>query len=180
MLQMKSYTEENKNIKEIQDEVKKYVKKAESNNRIVEKDKKKCLLREIKFSNIYSYGENNTINLEKNKIIGMCGKNKSGKTAVLIAMLFTAYGPNSMPMKNKYAKKALVNVNKTSCRGKIVFNINKDEHVIIRKYTSEQKDKKDKHEVTYKKNNKDVTEGTVTNTDKKIIKDIGGYESFMS
>jgi DNA repair exonuclease SbcCD ATPase subunit/DNA repair exonuclease SbcCD nuclease subunit len=51
-------------------------------------------IKNVKWSNLFSYGDNVELNLEKDagKIVGIFGKNKTGKSSVIDAICFSIYG----------------------------------------------------------------------------------------
>ena len=73
--------------------------------------KLKCL----EWDNLFNYGESNKINFEAlDGIVGILGKNFSGKSSVIDSLLYTVYNTTS---KNNRKNLNLINQNEEWCRG---------------------------------------------------------------
>ena len=76
-------------------------------------------LTHFEFDNLFNYGENNSVNFEElNGITGIFGKNYSGKSSIIDAVLWTLFNTTS---KNERKNLNVINQNKDSCRGKITI-----------------------------------------------------------
>ena len=145
----------------------------------------------IKFewSNLFNYGEGNSVDFANiNGITGIFGKNFSGKSSIIDAILFTVFNTTS---KNERKNANVVNQNRNSGEGKITIAVNEKIYTIHRKV--EKYEKKSKGEVSIEaKTHLDfsmyntVTEetkslnGTTRNqTDANIRKQFGTVEDFL-
>ena len=143
----------------------------------------------LEWDNLFNYGEKNKINFDKlNGIVGIFGKNYSGKSSVVDALLYTLYNSTS---KNNRKNLHLINQNKDSCRGKIEISINDKIYIIER--TSEKYEKTLHGETTmeaktdvnfFRKCNISGEEESLNgmsrnDTDKNIRKIFGTYEDFL-
>ncbi len=146
-------------------------------------------LREIEWDNLFNYGESNRISFENiNGIIGIFGKNYSGKSSVIDTILYTIFNSTS---KNERKNLNIINQNKQSCRGKVFLSIGEDDYTIER--TSEKYIKRLKGEETVEAktdldfsvtNNvtgetKSLNGLTRNETDKNIRKHFGTVEDFL-
>lgn len=99
-----------------------------------------CIVRNVKwsiksleFSNLFRYGENNSINFsELNGLVGMFGRNRIGKSSAIGAMMYALYNTTDRgPIKGAH----IINKNKNFCSAKMVINIDGIDYVIIRETT---------------------------------------------
>ena len=96
------------------------------------------------WSNLFNYGEGNSIDFRNiNGITGIFGKNFSGKSSIIDAILFTIFNTTS---KNERKNVNVVNQNREWGEGKVVINIGKKVYTIHRKV--EKYEKKSKGETT--------------------------------
>ena len=78
-------------------------------------------LRSFGFDNLFNYGENNNINFEElSGIVGVFGKNFSGKSSVIDAVLWTMFNSTS---KNERKNINVINQNKDCAAGQIEIEI---------------------------------------------------------
>lgn len=85
----------------------------------------------FEWSNLFNYGEKNSIDFRKiNGITGIFGKNFSGKSSIIDAVLFTIFNTTS---KNERKNVNVVNQNKNWGEGKIVIKISNKTYTIHRK-----------------------------------------------
>ena len=78
-------------------------------------------LTHFEFDNLFNYGEGNSVNFEElNGITGIFGKNYSGKSSIIDAVLWTLFNTTS---KNERKNLNVINQNKESCRGKITITV---------------------------------------------------------
>jgi DNA repair exonuclease SbcCD nuclease subunit len=97
----------------------------------------------IKFewSNLFNYGEKNSIDFRNtNGIIGIFGKNFSGKSSIIDAILFTLFNTTS---KNERKNLNVVNQNKDWGEGKLTIQIDSNHYTIHRKLIKHIKNGKD-------------------------------------
>tara|TARA_R100000951_G_scaffold87357_1_gene75091 strand:- start:1804 stop:4911 length:3108 start_codon:yes stop_codon:yes gene_type:complete len=101
-------------------------------------------LKTFKWNNLFNYGEDNNINFNKlSGIIGIFGKNFSGKSSVIDAALYTMYNTTS---KNERKNLNIINQNMQCGSGYIEIEVGTDLYKIER--TSEKYIKKLKGEET--------------------------------
>jgi DNA repair exonuclease SbcCD ATPase subunit/DNA repair exonuclease SbcCD nuclease subunit len=146
-------------------------------------------LNKFEWDNLFNYGENNCINFERlNGTVGIFGKNFSGKSSIIDALLFTIFNSTS---KNERKNYNVINQNKESCKGSVEFQIGDNVYVIERE--SEKYVKKLKGEETQEaktKTNFEMTNNitldveslngmTRNGTDKIIRKTCGTLEDFL-
>ena len=90
-------------------------------------------LTKFEWSNLFNYGENNSIDFQNiNGITGIFGKNFSGKSSVIDAILFTMFNTTS---KNERKNVNVVNQNREWGEGKLVISIDEKTYTIHRKVT---------------------------------------------
>ena len=90
-------------------------------------------LTKFEWSNLFNYGENNSIDFQNiNGITGIFGKNFSGKSSVIDAILFTMFNTTS---KNERKNVNVVNQNREWGEGKLVIAIDDKTYTIHRKVT---------------------------------------------
>ena len=93
-------------------------------------------LNNFEFDNLFNYGESNSVNFEElNGIIGIFGKNFSGKSSIIDAALWTMFNSTS---KNERKNLNVINQNKEYGSGKIEISVGDRVYTIERrsdKYT---------------------------------------------
>ena len=88
-------------------------------------------LRSMQWSNLFNYGEDNSINFDKlNGIIGIFGKNFSGKSSVVDSMLYTIFNSTS---KNERKNLNIINQNKEEAVGTVTIDVGPKSYTIERK-----------------------------------------------
>ena len=98
----------------------------------------------FEWSNLFNYGENNSIDFRKvNGITGIFGKNFSGKSSIIDAILFTIFNTTS---KNERKNVNVVNQNRNWGEGKVTIAIGDKSYTIHRKV--EKYEKKSKGETS--------------------------------
>ena len=146
-------------------------------------------LKSLKWDNLFNYGEDNSINFENLAgIIGIFGKNFSGKSSIIDSLLYTVYNSTS---KNSRKNLNIINQNRDWGSGEVEIDIGHNTYVISRE--SEKYEKKLKGNITteaktdvnFRKVNQALQEeeslnGTTRNeTDKNIRKVFGTMEDFL-
>ena len=87
----------------------------------------------FEFDNLFNYGEDNNVNFnELSGIVGVFGKNYSGKSSIVDGVLWTLFNSTS---KNERKNLNVINQNKDSCRGKVEIQIDDKVYVVERKST---------------------------------------------
>jgi len=101
-------------------------------------------LESFEWDNLFNYGPDNKINFNKfNGIVGIFGKNFSGKSSIVDSLLYTLFNSTS---KNERKNLNIINQNKNHCMGKVKISIGNKKYTIHR--TSEKYIKKLKGEET--------------------------------
>ena len=82
----------------------------------------------FEWDNLFNYGEDNKINFKAlNGIVGIFGKNYSGKSSIIDALLYTLFNSTS---KNERKNLNVINQHQESCVGKLELEIgNKQYHI---------------------------------------------------
>ena len=143
----------------------------------------------FEWDNLFNYGGDNKVYFENlNGVVGIFGKNFSGKSSIIDGLLYTIFNSTS---KNERKNLNIINQNKEDCVGKVAISVGDTQYLIER--TSEKHIKKLKGEETLEaKTNVDfhsynaVTEDIVsqnglsrTGTDKNIRRMFGTLEDFL-
>jgi DNA repair exonuclease SbcCD ATPase subunit/DNA repair exonuclease SbcCD nuclease subunit len=146
-------------------------------------------IKSLEWDNLFNYGEKNRINFDKlNGIVGVFGKNFSGKSSIVDGLLYTLYNTTS---KNNRKNLHVINQNKDSCLGRVNISIGEKDYVVER--TSEKYIKKLKGEETleaktnidfYKDcsvtgENESLNGLSRNGTDKNIRKVFGAVDDFL-
>ena len=146
-------------------------------------------LRNVKWDNLFNYGSDNEINFANaHGILGIFGKNYSGKSSIVDSVLYTLYNSTS---KNVRKNINFINQNKETCSGEIEIDVGHNTYVVER--VSEKYTKKIKGEITLesktdvnfvKRNNATGVEESLNglsrmDTDKNIKKVFGTLEDFL-
>ena len=146
-------------------------------------------LNKFSWDNLFNYSDGNSIDFSNlNGIVGIFGKNFSGKSSITDGLLYTMFNTTS---KNERKNYNLINQNKKDCRGLVELQVGDKSYTIER--TSEKYIKKLKGEVTNEaRTNLDFSgvdpilgevvslNGTTRNeTDAHIRKRFGTAEDFL-
>ena len=145
-------------------------------------------LRQFKWDNLFNYGKDNSINFDNlGGIIGIFGKNFSGKSSVIDAALYTMFNTTS---KNERKNLNIINQNQNTCNGYIEIEVGTDIYKITRtseKYTKRLKGEETleaKTDLNFEKYDMITGETTSLNgttrmqTDANIRKTFGTIEDF--
>ena len=101
-------------------------------------------LNRFEWDNLFNYGEDNSIDFTNlNGIVGVFGKNFSGKSSIIDGFLYTMFNTTS---KNERKNYNIINQNKKDCMGRLELQVGDKTYTIERK--SEKYVKKLKGEVT--------------------------------
>jgi DNA repair exonuclease SbcCD nuclease subunit len=146
-------------------------------------------LKSFKWDNLFNYGEDNSINFENlNGIVGVFGKNFSGKSSIIDAALYTLFNTTS---KNERKNLNVINQHQESCEGVLEIEIGHKVYNIKRtseKYTKRLKGvetleaKTDLNFEVYDPVTDETTSlnGTTRNqTDANIRKHFGSMDDFL-
>ena len=146
-------------------------------------------LREIEWDNLFNYGEGNSINFDNlNGIVGIFGKNFSGKSSIIDSILYTIFNSTS---KNDRKNLNIINQNRDSGSGRIKISIGENDYFVEReseKYTRKLKGvvtEEARTNVDFKMYNASVDNIRTLNgltrndTDKNIRKTFGTLDDFL-
>ncbi len=87
-------------------------------------------LKSMEWDNLFNYGEGNKIDFEKlNGIVGIFGKNYSGKSSVIDSLLYTVYNTTS---KNNRKNLNVINQNREKAKGKVEIEIGDELYTVER------------------------------------------------
>jgi len=146
-------------------------------------------LRSVEWDNLFNYGEGNIINFDNLEgIIGIFGKNFSGKSSIIDSILYTVFNSTS---KNDRKNLNIINQNKDIGSGRVKISVGDQDYYIER--SSEKYTRRLKGEVTQEaKTNTEFTvydpttdnieslNGLTRNqTDKNIRKVFGTLDDFL-
>ena len=147
-------------------------------------------LKKVEWDNLFNYGESNCIDFSKMEgIVGILGKNFSGKSSIIDSILYTVYNTTS---KNNRKNFNLINQNEDWCRGYVEIDIGTKTYNIERKSTKYVKKLKgketDEAKTDVEFNVYDNATGVSTSlngitrmqTDKNIRKIFGTIEDFLT
>ena len=146
-------------------------------------------LKNVEWDNLFNYGEGNSVNFENtNGLVGIFGKNFSGKSSVIDSVLYTMFNTTS---KNNRKNLNVINQNKDKCSGRLEIDIGYYTYVIERqseKYikrlkgeeTVEAKTDLEFYRVDSLSQTVESLNGTSRQeTDRNIRKFFGTYEDFL-
>jgi len=101
-------------------------------------------INKFEWDNLFNYGEGNSVDFNSlNGIVGIFGKNYSGKSSIIDGILYTMFNTTS---KNERKNYNIINQNKKDCMGRVELQVGDKTYTIER--TSEKYTKKLKGEVT--------------------------------
>mgnify|MGYP003148799067 CR=1 FL=1 len=146
-------------------------------------------LDELDWSNLFNYGEDNSIDFKKlSGIVGIFGKNFSGKSSIIDSILFTLFNSTS---KNERKNLNIINQNKENGSGKLQISVGNKRYTVERsaeKYTKKLKGEQTleaKTDLNFEcydavTNEMQSLNGTTRNeTDKIIRKHFGTLDDFL-
>ena len=180
---LKDYELEEETIQQILDMNSRYNREAESNEEVSRNVVWK--IKSMRFDNLFNYGTKNEINFEKLQgLVGIFGKNYSGKSSVIDSALFGLYNTTS---KEERKNVHIINQNKESANIQLVVSAGQQDYRITRnlnKYTKKLRGKEtleaktdlDFHNITI---DESLNGDTRNETDRNIRKTFGSIEDFM-
>ena len=144
-------------------------------------------VKKLEWDNLFNYGKGNYIDFDNLEgVVGIFGKNFSGKSSIIDSMLFTLY--NSVA-KNVRKNLNIINQNEGKGRGRLTIEVNGQDYIIERKSSKYEKKlrgvitEEAKTDVDFKvesTNGEDSLNGTTRNdTDKKIREYFGNLDDFL-
>jgi DNA repair exonuclease SbcCD ATPase subunit len=135
---------------------------------------------QLKFSNMFSYGEDNIINFGKMKgIYGIFAQNASGKSSAMDALIFTLYDKTPRAFRGDH----IMNNRKDEFTCQLKFEIN-NEIFYIRRTGTRKKNGDVKVDVSFWRENPDGTHESLNGEDRRdtnanIRNYVGTYEDFV-
>jgi DNA repair exonuclease SbcCD ATPase subunit len=135
----------------------------------------------IEWNNFFNYDSGNEINFKDfNGIVGVFGKNYSGKSSVIDTLLFTIFNNST---KNIRKNINYINYDKDQASAKAHIRIGNESYIVERKLEKYKKSGKfeAKSEVHFanKSNKETLNQLDKKNTDKQIQKVFGNFEDFL-
>ena len=107
---------------------KKYNKQIEENEEVYRNVN--WSLKNMEWDNVFNYGEGNSIDFTKLQgIVGIFGKNYSGKSSIVDTLLYTMYNKTSKSIKKSYN---IINQNKESCNSRVQIEVDGKNYFIER------------------------------------------------
>jgi len=87
-------------------------------------------IEEVKWDNLFNYGEDNVLNFSNlNGIVGVFGKNYSGKSSIIDSILYTMYNSTS---KGERKNLNVINQNKDTGIGEVTVRVGNDRYKVKR------------------------------------------------
>ena len=113
------YELEKETLEKVYELNKKYNKIVEDNEDVSRNINWKLI--NFEFDNLFNYGEENSVNFDQLRgIVGIFGKNFSGKSSIVDGVLWTLFNSTS---KNERKNLNVINQNKEECRGQVIIQI---------------------------------------------------------
>jgi DNA repair exonuclease SbcCD ATPase subunit/DNA repair exonuclease SbcCD nuclease subunit len=145
-------------------------------------------LQTLEWDNLFNYGEGNSIDFTNlGGIVGIFGKNYSGKSSIVDSLLYSLYNTTSKSVRKNLN---IINQNKESCSARVTIKVHDEKYVIERsstKYTKRLKGEETQEASTdlefYKQDmigNQTSLNGTSRqDTDKNVRKYFGTHSDFL-
>jgi len=140
-------------------------------------------LKELEWDNLFNYGEGNRVNFDDlSGIVGIFGKNYSGKSSVVDSMLYTVFNTTA---KNNRKNLNVINQTREKGRGKVTIDIDDAQYVVERKsekYTKKLKGVETveaKTDVEFTSTNESLNGLARNDTDKNIRRFLGTVDDFF-
>lgn len=124
------------------------------------------ILKTMKWSNLFSYGENNFIDFERSPLTQIVGLNGHGKSSIALILEEVLYNKNSKSIK----KSDILNRNSKAKSYSIELVFEKDSNTYVINTT-----RGSTQSVSFVKNNIDISSHTATNTF-KLIEEVIGFD----
>ena len=125
---LKDYNPTNEQLEKVYELNKKYNTFVQNNEEVQRNVNWK--LSKMSWNNLFNYGEKNSINFDNlNGIVGVFGKNYSGKSSVVDSFLYTVFNSTS---KNERKNLNIINQNKPDADGEVFIEIGDKEYHIHR------------------------------------------------
>ena len=146
-------------------------------------------LQSLEWDNLFNYGEGNAIDFTKLEgIVGIFGKNYSGKSSIVDTLLYSLYNSTSKSIRKNLN---IINQNMPSCRARATIKVDGSDYVIERsseKYIKKLKGVETQEATTDVDFHKEDMIGNVTelngtsrqNTDKNVKKYFGTLGDFLA
>ena len=145
-------------------------------------------INEVRFDNLFRYGEGNSINFSKlSGVVGLFGNNRIGKSSIIGSLMFGLFNTTDRgPVKSSY----IINKNKTAARCEVDFTIGDTSYSIereVEKAVVKRKGVVDEEKAATKLNlflqtgseKIPQTDDSRTDTDKVLRKLIGTSQDFL-
>jgi len=139
-------------------------------------------VKQLEWDNLFNYGDGNYINFEDlSGIVGILGKNFSGKSSIVDSLLYTIFNTTS---KNTKRNVDIINQDKQDGRGKVAIQVGNKLYTIKRtleKYKKKGKEEARTNVIFECHDGKELYELngiTKTETDSNIRAILGSYEDF--
>jgi DNA repair exonuclease SbcCD ATPase subunit/DNA repair exonuclease SbcCD nuclease subunit len=178
---LKDFKAEEEIIKKVLDLNKKFSSAIEEGDEIIRGVK--WSLKNLEWDYLFNYGPNNQINFEQlSGIVGIFGKNYSGKSSIIDSLIYTIFNTTS---KNNRKNLNVINQNSDSGRGKAVFEIEDATYTIERKSDKYLKKSKGvesveaKTDVEFTSSNESLNGLARNDTDKNIRRYMGTVDDFF-
>jgi len=145
-------------------------------------------LQKLEWDNLFNYGEGNMVDFSKLEgIVGIFGKNYSGKSSIVDSLLYTMYNSTSKSIRKNLN---IINQNHSECNGTATIRINETDYIIEReskKYTKrlhgvetiEAKTDLDFYEDDFSGETVELNGTSRQDTDKNIRKYFGSLDDFL-
>jgi DNA repair exonuclease SbcCD ATPase subunit/DNA repair exonuclease SbcCD nuclease subunit len=167
----------------INDQIKSYLQQVSSSDECARNAK--WSLKNLKFDNLFSYGEENEINFDNlNGVVGIFGSNRAGKSSIVGSIMYSLFNTTDRgPMKNLH----ICNIRKDYCYSKASISVNGIDYIIERQ-TSKNENKKgiisaatalNLFKVDASGALEDMAGEQRTSTDKTLRKLIGNSDDFL-
>ena len=145
-------------------------------------------LQSLEWDNLFNYGEGNSIDFSKLEgIVGIFGKNYSGKSSIVDTLLYAMYNSTSKSIRKNLN---IINQNKESCKATATLKIDGEDFVVERnseKYIKRLKGVETQEATTDLEFYKRAIDGDITglngtsrqDTDKNVRKYFGTVQDFL-
>jgi len=180
---LKDYELDEEIMQEVLDLNSKYNKEAEKNEEV--RRNVTWNIKEMQFSNLFNYGSDNRVDFNKlSGIVGIFGKNYSGKSSVIDSALYGLFNTTS---KGERKNVHIVNQNKNTASIKMVVEADNQEYQICRNLNKSSKTVKGKSVVSAAgdldfhnlSTDSSCNGDSVKDSDKNIRRVLGSIEDFM-